>query len=93
MIDPLKTVEEQLTVLQIKSAAGAKLTSFEIADLEKLIKMQLLLNGQSTEINETKIVENLSREDFQKFIDTIMEIPTEPIKLHIVKDDEPECTK
>lgn len=93
MIDPLKTVEEQLTVLQIKSAAGAKLTSFEIADLEKLIKMQLLLNGQSTEINETKIVENLSREDFQKFIDTIMEIPTEPVKLHIVKDDEPECTK
>ena len=63
MIDPLKTVEEQLTVLQIKSAAGAKLTSFEIADLEKLIKMQLLLNGQSTEINETKIVENLSREE------------------------------
>ena len=93
MRDPLKTVEEQLTVLQIKSAAGAKLTSFEIADLEKLIKMQLLLNGQSTEINETKIVENLSREDFQKFIDTIMEIPTEPVKLHIVKDDEPECTK
>jgi hypothetical protein len=89
-IDPLKTVEEQLVILSIKSAAGAKLSSFEIADLEKLTKLHLLLNGMATDVNETTVKEatNLSREDFQTLVDMLMGVTPAPPVLHIVKNDE-----
>lgn len=62
--DPLKTVELALERLHAKEQLTG-LDSFDVASLEKLVKLRLLLTGKATEVTETVNTNTISPEDIE----------------------------